>query len=309
MDRDLRPHRCEGTGASLQPPQSCHKSPSLLQTPCRGWGCRCPQRGPSASLPLADFSDCCHRKGHVPSKPSTPGIRGAAFPGQPRLPAQLAGCYRGRAELHARAPGSGEHGARTRPRQSGGARPSPVQPEGPGRVQRDAARLRLQRRQSLAERLASPGGRGSRGQRHVLRQPGRGQADRAPSSLRAPAPPRPAPPRAPPRPASALPQSNKGRACARSRGPEGEGQRNSHPASPAAGAKDRWKVRPMDQYGWSLRVQQCERGRRGGLTYQQSEGWMGRLADGWRRDGGMEGQMEAQLDVTDRWKEDQWPNR
>lgn len=206
-------------------------------------------------------------------------------------------------------PGSGEHGARTRPRQSGGARPSPVQPEGPGRVQRDAARLRLQRRQSLAERLASPGGRGSRGQRHVLRQPGRGQADRAPSSLRAPAPPRPAPPRAPPRPASALPQSNKGRACARSRGPEGEGQRNSHPASPAAGAKDRWKVRPMDQYGWSLRVQQCERGRRGGLTYQQSEGWMGRLADGWRRDGGMEGQMEAQLDVTDRWKEDQWPNR
>lgn len=90
-------------------------------------------------------------------------------------------------------PGSGARGARTRPRQSGGARPSPVQPEGPGRVQRDTAGLRLQRRQSLAERLASPGGRGSRGQRHVLRRPGRGQADPAPSSLPAPAPPRPAP--------------------------------------------------------------------------------------------------------------------
>lgn len=131
----------------------------------------------------------------------------------------------------------------------------------------------------------------------------------APSSLPAPAPPHPAPPRAPPRPASALPQFNKGRAGAPSRAPQGEGQRNSHPASPAAGAKDRWKVRPTDQCGWSLRLQQCQRGRRGGLTYQQSEGWMGRLADGWRRDGGMEGQMEAQLDVTDRWREDQWPNR
>lgn len=76
-----------------------HRSPSLLQTPCRGWVCRCPQLGPRASLPPADFSDCCHRKGHVPSKPSTPGIRGAAFPDQPGLPAQRAGRYRGRAEL------------------------------------------------------------------------------------------------------------------------------------------------------------------------------------------------------------------
>lgn len=180
MDRDLRPqspgHRSCPRKAVLY-----HRSPRFLQKPPPGWGCRCPQLGLRASLPPADFFDCCHLKGHVRSKPSTPGIRGAAFPGRPRLPAQRAGRYRGRAELLLRPreapPGSGAHGARTRPKQSGGARPSPVQPEGPGRVQRDTARLRPQRRQSLAERLASPGGRGSRGQRHVLCGPGRGQAD------------------------------------------------------------------------------------------------------------------------------------
>lgn len=59
--------------------------------------------------------------------------------------------------------------------------------------------------------------------------------------------------------------------------------------------------------GWSLRPTWWE-GRRGGQTYQQSEGWVGKLADGRRRGGGMEGQMEAQLDVKDRCPGNRWPN-
>lgn len=98
MNRDLRPqspgHRSCPRKAVLY-----HRSPRFLQKPPPGWGCRCPQLGLRASLPPADFFDCCHLKGHVRSKPSTPGIRGAAFPGRPRLPAQRAGRYRGRAEL------------------------------------------------------------------------------------------------------------------------------------------------------------------------------------------------------------------
>ena len=35
---------------------------------------------------------------------------------------------------------------------------------------------------------------------------------------------------------------------------------------------------------------------------------VGKLADAWKRGEGMEGQMEAQLDVTDRCQGNRWPN-
>lgn len=163
------------------PPQSCPESLKPLPTPD-------PPPGPEAQVPAArsqpgphDFFDCSRCEGR--SKPSAPGdtrgslSRPAATLGQAgwilSWDVGNSGCARARPPR----PGSSARGARTRSRQSGGARPSPVQPEGPGRVQRDATRLGPQSRQRQAERLASPGGRGGRGQRHVLRRPGRGRED------------------------------------------------------------------------------------------------------------------------------------
>lgn len=76
---------CWGLSEARAPelsPQSCPVSqkPQLTPDPSPGQGAQAPaarfQATPHTSLPLADFSDCCHCEGRVLSKPSTPVLLG-----------------------------------------------------------------------------------------------------------------------------------------------------------------------------------------------------------------------------------------